>query len=302
MPHSNDISPVSRLFWKADDQAARLVELISQETETKDAPLRRDVRSLGHLLGQVLTEQVGDTLFSTVETLRRLAIEYRQADISAQQINTSVPPEGARALLERASAQIRTLNVSDTYAVTKAFALYFTLTNLAETNHRKRRRRATQLSADYAPHPGSFHGTLQRLRDAGIEAQTILDQLQHVCVIPVFTAHPTEVARRTVLASQRRIAHALSQLDGMPLTPPLAADQQAALSAEITALWQTDEVRRRQPTVRDEIAMGLDYFPHSLIHVLPALYEKMAQTFKQVCHHAVSADALPTLVYFWLMD
>jgi phosphoenolpyruvate carboxylase len=298
MPHSNDIPPVSPHFWKADDQASRLIELISQEAEAKDAPLRRDVRSLGHLLGQVLTEQVGETLFTTVETLRRLAIDYRQADLPAQQTNTSLPPEEAQALLTQASAPIRTLTVAEAYAVTKAFALYFTLTNLAETNHRKRRRRAAQLSADYVPHPGSFRGTLQRLRDAGIEAQTILDQLQRVCVIPVFTAHPTEVARRTVLASQRRIAEALAQLDWLPLTPPLAADQEAALGAEITALWQTDEVRKRQPTVRDEITMGLDYFPHCLIPVLPALYEKMAQTFQQVYQHDVSADGLSTLVYF----
>ena len=298
MPYSDDIPRVSPLFWKADDQASRLIELISQEAETKDAPLRRDVRSLGHLLGQVLIEQVGETLFTIVETLRRLAIEYRQADISTPQTTTSPPPEEAQALLERASAHIKTLNVADAYAVTKAFALYFTLTNLAETNHRKRRRRAAQLSADYVPHPGSFRGTLQRLRNAGIEVETVLNQLQHVCVIPVFTAHPTEVARRTVLASQRRIAHALAQLDWLPLTPPLAADQETALSAEITALWQTDAVRGRQPTVRDELAMGLDYFPHALIPVLPAVYEKIAQTFKQIYHHDVSADALPTLVYF----
>ena len=301
MPDADTIAPDSSrdssLFWKADDQAERLAELISHDPEVKDAPLRRDVRSLGYVLGQILTEQGGETLFTTVEALRWLAIEYRQVAL-AQQTDDRPPPNAADALLERITAQIKTVSVAEAYAVTKAFALYFALTNLAETNHRLRRQRAAQLSADRIPHPGSFRGTLQRLRAAGIRADRVLAQLQHVCVIPVFTAHPTEVTRRTVLAAQRRIAHTLAQLDGLPLTPPHAADQEETLSAEITALWQTDEVRRRQPTVRDEITMGLDYFPHSVIPVLPGLYEKMAQTFEQVYQQPVSADTLPPLVYF----
>ena len=171
MPDADTIAPGSSrdssLFWRADDQAERLAELISHDPEVKDAPLRRDVRSLGYVLGQVLTEQGGETLFTTVETLRWLAIEYRQVAL-AQETNDSLPPDTADALLERITAQIKTVSVAEAYAVTKAFALYFALTNLAETNHRLRRQRAAQLSADRIPHPGSFRGTLQRLRAAGI--------------------------------------------------------------------------------------------------------------------------------------
>ena len=111
MPDSDNSAPGSSrdsaLFWQADDQAERLAELISQDPEAKDAPLRRDVRSLGYLLGQVLTEQGGDTLFSTVETLRWLAIEYRQGDLRSEasdlqnQLKHEDVPEQGQDLLTR---------------------------------------------------------------------------------------------------------------------------------------------------------------------------------------------------------
>jgi phosphoenolpyruvate carboxylase len=97
------------------------------------------------------------------------------------------------------------------YQVTKAFAIYFELTNLAETNHRKRRRRAGKLDGENAALPGSFRGTLLRMKNAGISAESALAALEQIQITPVFTAHPTEVARQTVLLKRRRIAQ---QLEG----------------------------------------------------------------------------------------
>src|SRR5260370_29247767 len=96
------------------------------------------------------------------------------------------------------------------YKVTKAFAIYFELTNLAETNHRKRRRRAGKLGGQHQPPGGSFHGTLLRMKEAGISGQQALAALAGLAIMPVFTAHPTEeVARQTVLLKRRRIAEQL---------------------------------------------------------------------------------------------
>jgi phosphoenolpyruvate carboxylase len=69
-----------RPLWSAEDQAGRLLELTSDEPDVKDAPLRRDVRSLGRLLGEVLKEQAGEALFDAVEEIRQLAIEYREME------------------------------------------------------------------------------------------------------------------------------------------------------------------------------------------------------------------------------
>src|SRR5689334_13423957 len=116
------------LLWAAEDQAARLAELIAAtDDRAKEAPLRRDVRSLGILLGRVLVEQAGEPLFKTVEQLRRLLIQSR-----AQVARSHSGSEE----MEQARKIVAGLSVQDAYRVAKAFAIYFELTNLAETNHR----------------------------------------------------------------------------------------------------------------------------------------------------------------------
>src|SRR5690242_15766995 len=130
-------------LWNVDDQVARLAELTSQDQDLKEAPLRRDVRSLGRLLGEVLKEQVGDTLFSAVEELRLLLIEHRELHA---QLGHDL--ENERRLIERAAEIVSGLDLAEAHQMAKAFAIYFELTNLAETNHRKRRRRAAQTSPD----------------------------------------------------------------------------------------------------------------------------------------------------------
>jgi phosphoenolpyruvate carboxylase len=128
------------------------------------------------------------------------------------------------------------MNVDQAHQMTKAFAIYFELTNLAETNHRKRRRRAAQSSPEIIAQPGSFLGTLRRMRAAGVTEQEARELLNEIEVILVFTAHPTEVARRTVLFKRQRIAEALERLDRLPLPEREAEQQEQAILAEITAL------------------------------------------------------------------
>jgi phosphoenolpyruvate carboxylase len=283
-------------LWKADDQVARLAELTAQDGELKEVPLRRDVRSLGRMLGEVLKEQAGQALFDAVEELRLLAIRHRER--SAEQEENGLGSPAQHELMESAGQVVRRMTINEAYRMTKAFATYFELTNLAETNHRKRRRRAAQLSRDLPPQPGSFRGTLRRLREAGMTAESVLQELSKVEVMPVFTAHPTEVARRTVLFKRQRIARELERLDWLPLSDAEARDGEAAIAAEITALWQTDEVRRRQPTVRDEIKMGLDYYPGCLIATLPGLYEEMADAFRRAYGCEITGRELPRVVLF----
>jgi phosphoenolpyruvate carboxylase len=279
-------------LWRADDQQARLAELIAHSDEpAKDNPLRRDVRSLGAILGQVMVEQSGEDLFASVEELRRLLIEHREtAQRSPDQIS-------ATELMRQAQQIVSNMDLSRAYQVTKAFATYFELTNLAETNHRKRRRRAGKLDRDHAL-TGSFRGTLQRIKAAGISAPDALAALGQIVITPVFTAHPTEVARQTVLLKRRRIAQELQRLDRLPLTAEEAQDCENNIRAEVTSLWQTDEVRMAKPTVDDEIRMGLRYFRLSLFDALPKIYAEIADSFREVYVHTVDENALPHLVHF----
>jgi phosphoenolpyruvate carboxylase len=176
-------------LWSDTAPAARLAELTAETSDpAKELPLRRDVRSLGILLGRVLVEQEGEAFFHVVEQLRRLLIQHREQPATAE----------LDSLMTRAHEIIGGLSVEDAYRVTKAFAIYFELTNLAETNHRKRRRRAARLLSGKSPADGSFRGTLVRMRSAGVSADAMLESLRRVKVTPVFTAHPTEITRHTI--------------------------------------------------------------------------------------------------------
>src|SRR5581483_9013889 len=287
-------------LWSAEDQCSRLAELTAGTDEPlKEAPLRRDVRSLGILLGKVLVEQAGEQLLEIVEQLRRLLINYREESRGGAAIVKSSGSPFANPQMAEARSIIERLPIKDAYLVTKAFAIYFELTNLAETNHRKRRRRAGKLHVEQAPLAGSFRGTLRRMRDAGICSENALAALRQVRVIPVFTAHPTEVARRTVLSKRRRIAQYLERLDHLPLSGAEAETYETYILAEITALWQTDEVRVQKPLVTDEIRMGLDHYPMSLFEALPRVYDEVVDALREVYGVQQLADEeVPELIYF----
>ncbi|HLH08554.1 MAG TPA: phosphoenolpyruvate carboxylase [Terriglobales bacterium] len=282
-------------LWGVKDQNSRLAELTARTSDaTKEAPLRRDVRSLGILLGRVLTEQHGSELYELVERLRRALIHHRE--------RSAEPGSGLKLADDDLMADVREIvakmEVEEAYRVTKAFAIYFELTNLAETNHRKRRRRAGKLHLDEPPLPGSFRGTLLRMKQAGISAEDALETLRRVKVIPVFTAHPTEVSRLTVLLKRRRIAALLERLDRLPLTDAEALECESVIKAEITGLWQTDEVRLRKPRVSDEIRIGLEYFPMSLFETMPRLYQEFRDSFLKVYGLDLDQAHLAELVNF----
>ncbi len=278
-------------LWKPDSWTARLSELLAQAPEEKEAPLRRDVRSLGMLLGEVLREQAGEPLFARVEELRQDAIRRREE-------------QGAGALhaaeqrLQKTVLGISQLPVDELYLLSRAFAFYFELTNLAETNHRKRRRTAAQISGAAAAQRGSLRGTLKAMRQAGIPAADALAELGKIVITPVFTAHPTEIARRSVLFKRRRMGELLESLDRIPLADEDLQRLQTELTAEITALWQTDEVRSRRPSVADEIKMGLDYYEVSLFATLPTLYSEIASALESEYSVQVPLADLPLLLRF----
>src|SRR5438270_9064148 len=292
-------------LWTPTDWPQRLAELQAPTGELKEAPLRRDVRSLGMLLGEVLREQAGESLYDAVEALRRTAIARREAEAPQ---SGAANEASASAHLQRALDRVRTLDLSAAYQLTRAFGFYFELINLAETNHRKRRRLSHQLSESASSaatvQRGDLRGTLRRLREAGVCAEEAYALLRRVCVSPVFTAHPTEVARRSVMFKRRRISDLLEQLDRIPVPEAQLEALEHDLIAEITALWQTDDVRSARPTVRDEIRMALDYYESSLFDTLPVLYGEVASALaaeypaKHITDSVTNICDLPLLIRF----
>ena len=282
-------------LWHVATQAERLAELITDDSELKEQPLRRDVRSLGRLLGCVIREQAGRSTFDAEEQLRQLAIKHR--DQEQKILSGEVDDATDQALLDEMTGLIRSMDLPRAHQMIKAFAAFFELTNLAEANHHRRRNHAALLNEE-TEKPGLLRATLRRMKQSGIGAEQALDWLRKIEVTPVFTAHPTEVARRVMRFKRRRIARLLEQLDRLPLTVADVETIQDAILAEITALWQSDEVRRRKPQVKDEIAMGLDHYPVSLLPPVPLLYREIAEAFEAVYGTRPAMDDLPLVIRF----
>jgi phosphoenolpyruvate carboxylase len=279
------------LLWNPESWSQRLAELEAKSGDLKEAPLRRDVRSLGTLLGDVLREQAGDDLFQHVEALRQGTTRRREAEARGREEEAA--RHGATAL-----ELVHSLPVERAILLTRAFAFYFELINLAETNHRKRRRLALQLTGGAEQQRGSLAGTLRAMRRVGIGAEEALEWLRRVLVVPVFTAHPTEVARRSVMSKRRRIGDFLAELDRIPIPEQDLARLEELIRAEITSLWQTDEVRSRRPTVYDEIKMGLDYYDVSIFETLPPLYEEIAEALRSAYELEIEVHDLPQVLRF----
>lgn len=298
-------------LWKPESWSERLAELEARGGDLKEAPLRRDVRSLGMLLGEVLREQAGNDVFEAVEALRQGAIRRREAQAQGAS-------KEADDLLRAAVKRVSALSVEQAYQLSRAFAFYFELINLAETNHRKRRRLSAQVNAEKSSPGtslagatlsgaalsssgalrGTLRGTLCAMRRVGISAEEALDWLRKIYIVPVFTAHPTEVARRSVLTKRRRIGEFLEQLDRIPVPDEELSTLEAGLAAEITALWQTDEVRSSRPQVSDEVKMGLDYYDVSLFETLPGLYQEIAGALKAEYGLDLDVSELPIVLGF----
>jgi phosphoenolpyruvate carboxylase len=206
--------------------------------------LRRDVRLLGDVLGRVLVEQEDESLLADVERVRALSRAAREG--------------GPRDELRDAVAA---LPVERQASVLRAFALYFQLANIAEQHHRVRRRRAYERE-QRVPRE-SLAEAFERLEGAD------LAPARNVSLELVLTAHPTEAARRTILQAHLRVSRLLAQLDDPLLAPPRRAEIEEALAAEVTALWQTDEVRPQRPRVAEEIRQGHWFFEQSLLDVAP---------------------------------
>src|SRR5689334_18471939 len=201
-------------------------------------PLRREVRLLGSLLGQVIAEQGGPELFALVERIRRRTIALRHTDTELD-----LEPDVERAKL---AAEIQALDLDRAAAVARAFTLYFQLVNLAEERQRIRVLRTRARRARGRAIDDSVGEAVERLARSRGRAG-VGELLAKVEVHPVLTAHPTEARRRTLLVAQRRVRRLLDALDDPNTTPDEDADLRRRLREEISLLWHTGEVRSVAP-------------------------------------------------------
>ncbi len=250
--------------------------------DSKDAPLREDVSMLAAILGQILEEQGGRTLFARVEECRRLAIARRSGEKDAE---------------TRLMDSVAGLASDQAESVIKAFSVYFQVTNLAERVHRIRRRR-DYLIGEGAPQRGGFVAVLRHLKENGVSLKDLHHSLESTLVEPVFTAHPTESTRRTILRKHQRIARRLVERFNPSLTPQEKDVICNRLRSEITIAWQTLEHPTTRLTVADELEHVLFFLTDVIYRVVPVFYEHLEQSLEEVYGPTAAKYAWPIMMRF----
>jgi phosphoenolpyruvate carboxylase len=234
------------------------------EFREKDQPLRDDVGLLGALVGTVLREQGGDALFEQVEQARKAAIRRRQSG-----------SQGDDAAARELDGLLSNLSATESRELVRAFSTYFQMVNLAERVHRIRRRREYERSETLQPE--SVADSFLRLHETGATQERIADALRSMRITPVFTAHPTEAMRRTLLEKQQQVSRLLVARISSDLTPRERDANEALIRQAITTTWQTEENPASRMTVANERENILFYLSDVIYRVAPVFLEHLEQ-------------------------
>lgn len=242
-----------------DSDALRVITF-----QPHDEPLRENVGRLGAMVGTMLTEQGGEAFFRRVESTREAAIRRRETGADVDTLAETLSG------LDPATAE----------ALARAFAAYFQMVNVAERVHRIRRRRDYQL-AGARPQAESLAAVLAALKSDGVTVDELLGWIGRLDVEPVFTAHPTEAVRGSLLEKETEIVRALIAEFDPTRTPVERATDRARMRMAITAAWQTAEASKVRPTVHDELEHVEFYLSGPLYRALPVFYESLERAIME---------------------
>ena len=253
--------------------------------ETADARLRADIRLLGNLLGESLVRQEGPELLELVERVRALTKRLRVAEAAGADDQAA-----ADELVEVLAA----LDVPTTIQLVRAFTTYFYLANVAEQTHRR-----DEAGARRGRRRGFLEATIDRIAEAKIDRTLVADVAARLELRPVFTAHPTEAARRSILTKTARVAEILEERADPRLTAADQARTERRLAEIIDLIWQTDELRPTRPTPVDEARSAIYYFDEIFREVAADLFDELDHQFDRL-DVALALDAQPLRFGTWV--
>ncbi|BBH31555.1 phosphoenolpyruvate carboxylase [Pseudomonas sp. St290] len=245
-----------------------------------DARLREDVHLLGELLGNTIREQYGDTFLDKIEQIRKGAKADRRGSVDAE-----------------LSASLNQLSEDELLPVARAFNQFLNLANIAEQYqliHRREESQPQPFEARVLPE------LLARLRAEGHGAEALARQLGRLEIELVLTAHPTEVARRTLIQKYDAIAAQLAAQDHRDLTSAERAQIHERLQRLIAEAWHTEEIRRTRPTPVDEAKWGFAVIEHSLWQAIPNYLRKADQALHAATGLRLPLEAAPIRFASWM--
>ena len=250
--------------------------------EEKDQALRDDVRTLGAMVGELIREQNGEELFEMVENARLRAIRRREEN--------ELPGEELEALIDGLDPKVASQLI-------RGFTTYFQMVNTAEKVHRIRRRR-DHLRDVAGYQPGGLEDTLQKLKASGMTIDQVQELLDSLSVEPVFTAHPTESTRRTMLRKEQQIVKHLVDLLNATMTPQETTVALQNIRLLATTGWQTAEHPSERMTVADELEHVLFFITDVLYRAMPPFYEDIRAAVDRIYGEEAKGLEIPNLVHF----
>ncbi len=247
-----------------------------------DDELRRDIDLFTALLGEVLREHSPKRVLVMVERLREGFASLRERPDPDQ--------------LDKLMQRIQGLDPQTLSEIIRSFTIYFGLVSTAEEVHGYRHR-MDQVSEGGPLWTGSFDHTVRQFKADGVSPVHFQSLLEHLIYLPVFTAHPTEAKRRTILETFRRIFLLAQDLRTRRLNDEEAEEKLGAILAQIQILWKTDEVRVHKPQVTDEVRQGLYFFRESLFQAVPRVYANLERVVRRV-YGAEAGIQVPSFIRF----
>ncbi|QSP96319.1 phosphoenolpyruvate carboxylase [Marinobacter salinisoli] len=243
--------------------------------------LRENVRLLGELLGQSIRRSPGQDCFELIEEIRAAAKSDRlQEDDSGQRLVNL----------------LRKLSDDELLPVTRAFNQFLNLANLAEQYHGIRRKRGHQSDLIVE----SLSEVFGRLKAGGVSPAELHERVSDLRIEFVLTAHPTEVARRTLILKYDEMSQCLAQLDHDDLLPAEREELIERLSRLITEAWHTDEIRHERPTAVDEAKWGFAVIENSLWHALPRFLRSLDASLEEATGTGLPMQVSPIRIASWM--
>ncbi|KXS51592.1 MAG: phosphoenolpyruvate carboxylase, partial [Marinobacter sp. T13-3] len=243
--------------------------------------LRDNVRMLGELLGHSILRFPGQQCYDRIEEIRAAAKADRKQESGSGQ---------------RLVTLLRQLDDDELLPVTRAFNQFLNLANLAEQYHGIRRKQG---------HPSdlvveSLSEVFDRLHSGGVDADELHRRVADLRIEFVLTAHPTEVARRTLILKYDDMSDCLARLDHEDLLPAERDEIVERLARLITEAWHTDEIRQQRPTAVDEAKWGFAVIENSLWQALPQFLRNLDASLEGATGKGLPLQASPIRIASWM--
>ncbi|KJG01307.1 phosphoenolpyruvate carboxylase [Photobacterium angustum] len=246
----------------------------------KYSTLKSNVSMLGHLLGNTIKTAHGDELLDKVETIRKLS---KSAHSGSEEDRAKLIDE------------LQNLPDDQLLPVARAFSQFLNLTNIAEQYHTISRQCETTLCS-----PDALDELFNKLTDNDVNQLDSIEAVRELNIDLVLTAHPTEIARRTMIHKLVQINKCLSQLELSELSTSERARIEQRLEQLIAQAWHSDVIRQQRPTPIDEAKWGYAVIENSLWQAVPEFLRLFDEKLQQHLGEALPLDASPVTFSSWM--